>query len=117
MSGSGPKFTIMKPKISECRTKHKAKIFPSFLISRTDTHQERQQRLGCQKSKQGAALFSNLPPVLMARRPTTADILSVEGNVLFFGACLEFVIYSFVDCALDVYKETKEGGRLGFFVS
>ncbi len=114
MSGSGPKFTIMKPKISECRTKHtamenpethKAKIFPSFLISRTDTHQERQQRLGCQKSKQGAALFSNLscsPPVLMARRLTTADILSVEGNVLFFGACLEFVIYSFVDCALDV---------------
>lgn len=111
MSESGPKFTLRKPKISECRTKHKAmenpethkaKIFPSFLVSRTDTHQERQQKLGCQKSKQGAALFSNLscpPPVLMARRPTTADILSVEGNVLFFGACMEFVFYSFVDCA------------------
>jgi hypothetical protein len=86
---------------------HKAKTFPSFLISRTDTdtHQERQQRLGCQKSKQGAVLFSNLsrsPPVLMARTPTTADILFVEGNVLSFGAYLEFVFYSFVDCALDV---------------
>ncbi len=114
MSGIGPKFTLRKPKISECRTKHKAmenpethkaKIFLSFLISRTDTYQERQQRLGCQKSKQGAALLSNLsfsPPVPMARRQTTADILFVEGNALFFGACLEFVFYSFVDCALDV---------------